>query len=201
MREWQTVTVAFAFSSRPASGRPTRIERPTITASAPSTSIPRPASSSITPAACRGRGPGGPGRAGRRWSAVRPSTSLAGVDRGDDRVLVDRVRAAGAGPGSRRPRRRRSARATSASRSSCEVSAPELVVDRAHARLLARLALVAHVDLRRRGRRRRARSPGPAGGRARRRAPRPRPRPARAPRAATRLAVDDRALSSTLRPS
>ena len=70
MREWHTVTVAFSASSSCAIGLPNRFERPTTTASAPSSSTPAWASSSITPAGVHGRRPG------------RPSDEQAGVDRG-----------------------------------------------------------------------------------------------------------------------
>ena len=49
MRLWQTVTVAFAPSSSEKRGRPTRFERPTITASLPAGSTPAEEISSITP--------------------------------------------------------------------------------------------------------------------------------------------------------
>ena len=86
----QTVTVAFAPSSRLISGRPTRLERPTITASLPSGSDPS-ASQQLHHARRRARAPARArrGRAGRRWSAVSPSTSLAGIERRDDRVGVE----------------------------------------------------------------------------------------------------------------
>ena len=54
VREWQCVTVALAASSSWASGLPTRIERPTTTARAPSSSAPASRSSSITPAGVHG---------------------------------------------------------------------------------------------------------------------------------------------------
>ena len=60
MREWHIVTVAFAISSRRATGTPTSFERPTTTACAPSSSTPSWASSSITPAGVQETSPGMP---------------------------------------------------------------------------------------------------------------------------------------------
>ena len=68
VREWQWVTVALAASSSWASGLPTRIERPSTTARAPSSSAPASASSSITPGGRAGHHRRrGPGSAARRW--------------------------------------------------------------------------------------------------------------------------------------
>ena len=78
MREWQTVTVAFAPSNSEASGRPTRIERPTITASAPAISVPEWRSSSTTPRGVHGTSRGRPWASSPALAAVSPSTSLAG---------------------------------------------------------------------------------------------------------------------------
>ena len=50
VREWQTVTVALAFSIMAASGLPTMLLRPTITACRPATATPSRLSSSMTPA-------------------------------------------------------------------------------------------------------------------------------------------------------
>ena len=82
MREWQTVTVAFSASSSEASGRPTRSLRPTTTASAPSSGVlARP--QQLHHARRRGRHERRPPlrQQTRRWSGVRPSTSLSGIDR------------------------------------------------------------------------------------------------------------------------
>ena len=62
VREWQIVTVAFSASSSCAIGLPNRFERPTTTASAPSSSTPALASSSITPARRAGAQAGAPER-------------------------------------------------------------------------------------------------------------------------------------------
>ena len=78
MREWQTVTVALAASSSRATGTPTSFERPTTTASAPSSSTPSWRSSSITPAGVQGTRPGVPWASRPALSGVRPSTSLPG---------------------------------------------------------------------------------------------------------------------------
>ena len=123
VREWQTVTVALAFRSRLASGLPTRIERPTTTASAPSGSTPAWRSSSITPCGVHGTRPGRP------W-ASRPA--LAGGQPVDVLGRVDRARSprpGRSGPGSgswtRIPSTSSSAFSspTSASSSSWEVEA------------------------------------------------------------------------------
>ena len=76
MREWQVVTVALAASSSAASGLPTRSERPTTTASAPSSSTSWRRSSSITPVGVHGRRPGRPLASRPAEIGVRPSTSL-----------------------------------------------------------------------------------------------------------------------------
>ena len=78
MREWHVVTVAFCASSRLATGLPTRSERPTTTASAPSSSTSWRRSSSITPDGVQGRSPGRPLASRPAEIGVRPSTSLAG---------------------------------------------------------------------------------------------------------------------------
>ena len=57
VREWQTVTVASALTRRLAIGRPTRIERPITTASAPSSSTPDRSRISTTPAGVQGISP------------------------------------------------------------------------------------------------------------------------------------------------
>ena len=91
MREWQTVTVALAASSRRATGTPTSFERPTTTASAPSSSTPSWRSSSITPAGVQGTRPG---RAVGEQAGVDRGEAvdvLAGIDRGDHRVGIDLV--------------------------------------------------------------------------------------------------------------
>ena len=79
VREWQCVTVAFAASSSCAIGLPTRIERPSTTALAPSSSRPASLSSSITPAGVHGTiASSRPCTSRPAFAAVRPSTSLAG---------------------------------------------------------------------------------------------------------------------------
>ena len=148
VREWQTVTVAFSPSSSAASGRPTRIERPRTTASAPSSSVPAWRSSSTTPRGVHGTRPGRPWASSPALVAVRPSTSLAGLDRRRSRRPGRPVRAAAAGRGSRRRSRRRSSSSTSSSSSPGRRRRAELVVDRADPDLLVRLALVGHVDVR-----------------------------------------------------
>ena len=63
VREWQTVTVALppgpSCSSRAAIGRPTMLDRPTITAFAPVVSTPLRSSSCCTPYGVAGRNPDG----------------------------------------------------------------------------------------------------------------------------------------------
>ena len=148
MREWQTVTVAFAASSSRATGTPTSFERPTTTASAPSSSTPSWREQLDHPGGGAGHQPRGAvgeqagveRASGRRrpWpgrSPRRPRRGRSG-------------RAAAAGRGCRRRRRPRRARATSASSSSSLVVGRQPVVDRAHPDLLAGLVLVADVDLR-----------------------------------------------------
>jgi len=78
VREWHIVTVAFAISSRRATGTPTSFERPTTTAWAPSSSTPSWASSSITPAGVHGVRPGVPWASRPALTGVRPSTSFSG---------------------------------------------------------------------------------------------------------------------------
>src|ERR671922_2228789 len=78
VREWQVVTVALAASSSAASGLPTRSERPTTTASAPSSATSCLRSSSITPCGVQGRSPGRPFASSPVAIGVSPSTSLAG---------------------------------------------------------------------------------------------------------------------------
>ena len=70
--------MALAASSSAASGLPTRSERPTTTASAPSSATSWRRSSSITPAGVHGRSPGRPLASRPAETGVRPSTSLAG---------------------------------------------------------------------------------------------------------------------------
>ena len=164
MREWQTVTVAFSPSSSEASGRPTRIERPTITASAPSSSAPAWRSSSITPCGVHGT------------SARAPLGEQPGAGRGqpvDVLGRVDRARSprpgrccSGSGSWTRMPSTSSSAlsSSTSSSSSSVGVAGAELVVDRAHPDLLGLAALAARRRSGRRGRRR----PAPSRARARR---------------------------------
>ena len=152
VREWQTVTVAFAASSSCATGLPTRSSgrrrpprrpraRPRRGRAAPS----RPAGASHGDAARRRRPCG---RAGPALTGVSPSTSLPGRSRRATRVRIEVRRAAAAGRGSRRRRgsafelgdQRRAARPrTSSAGSSWWIERdPDL---------LARLVLVADVDL------------------------------------------------------
>ena len=89
--------------SRPSSswaiGLPNRFERPTTTASAPSSTTPVFASSSITPSGVHDRSPGRPSASSPALTGVRPSTSLSGsTSAGQGRpVEVRRERAAAAG--------------------------------------------------------------------------------------------------------
>ena len=78
VREWHTVTVALAPSSSAAIGLPNRFERPTTTASAPSSATLAAASNSITPSGVHGRRPGRPSASRPAFSGVSPSTSLRG---------------------------------------------------------------------------------------------------------------------------
>ena len=99
VREWATVTVQSAPSSRAAIGLPTMLERPTITASLPRESLARPASR----AGGRGSHRACRGRAGRRAARGRPRT--------DGRHSVGGSRRRPCPGGSRAgPPRRRSAR-------------------------------------------------------------------------------------------
>ena len=70
--------MALAASSSAESGLPTRSERPTTTASAPSSATSWRRSISITPAGVHGRRPGRPLASSPAEIGVRPSTSLAG---------------------------------------------------------------------------------------------------------------------------
>src|SRR5207253_2001543 len=74
------VTVALAASKSWAMGLPNRLERPTTTASAPSSSTSAAASSSITPSGVQGLSPTpfAPCDSSPALTGVRPSTSLAG---------------------------------------------------------------------------------------------------------------------------
>ena len=78
MREWQIVTVALAPSSSWAIGLPKRFERPTTTASAPSSCAPASSSRSITPVGVHGRSPARPSASRPALTGVSPSTSLPG---------------------------------------------------------------------------------------------------------------------------
>ncbi len=122
VREWHIVTVALRASSICATGLPTRSERPTTTASAPSSSTPYRSSSSMHPAGVHGRSPGRPFASSPAETGVSPSTSLPGS--------ISHVRplpsmCAGVGSWSRIPDTRGSplSSARSASTSSCGVSA------------------------------------------------------------------------------
>ena len=72
------VTVALRSSSRNATGLPTRSDRPTTTASAPSSATEYVSSSSITPSGVHGRSPGAPWTSRPALTWVSPSTSLSG---------------------------------------------------------------------------------------------------------------------------
>src|ERR1019366_2625031 len=100
VREWQTVTVAFSASSSWAIGLPNRLERPTTTASAPSSSTPVSASSSRTPEGVDGGSPGRPSASSPALTGVSPSTSLSGPIRA---VRAGPSRCAGTGSCSRMP--------------------------------------------------------------------------------------------------
>ena len=96
VREWQIVTVAFSASSSCAIGLPNRFERPTTTASAPSSSTPvsreqlHHARAACTGAARAGRATSRPALTG-----VSPSTSLSGIDHRRQRRPVEVRRARG----------------------------------------------------------------------------------------------------------
>src|SRR5205085_386876 len=82
VREWHTVTVALppgpSCSSRAAMGRPTMLDRPTITACLPVVSLPLRTSSCCTPNGVAGRNPvGSPIDTLPPFSGWKPSTSLA----------------------------------------------------------------------------------------------------------------------------
>ena len=147
VREWQTVTVALAASSRRATGTPTSFERPTTTASAPSSSTPSWRSSSITPAGVQGTRPGVPWASRPALTGVRPSTSLAGSIAATTRSGSI---CSGSGSCTRMP-------STSSSRLERGDQLQQLrlarlgaeaVVDRARSRPPRRPVLAAHVDLR-----------------------------------------------------
>ena len=87
VREWHMVTVAFAFEQQRASGRPTRIERPTMTASAPSTSAR--AAQQLHHALRRARHQARAALASRPALGGEAVDVLRRVDRGDHLVLVD----------------------------------------------------------------------------------------------------------------
>ena len=71
--------MAFASSSSWAIGLPNRLERPTTTASAPSSGTSASDSSSITPNGVHGRRPGRPIDSSPTLTGVRPSTSFSGL--------------------------------------------------------------------------------------------------------------------------
>ena len=81
--------MALAASSSAATGLPTRSERPTTTASAPSSATSWRRSSSITPAGVHGRRPGRPLASSPAEIGVSPSTSLAGSISSRQRGAVD----------------------------------------------------------------------------------------------------------------
>ena len=91
VREWQIVTVALAPSRSWAIGLPNRFERPTTTASAPSSCAPASSSSSITPVGVHGRRPSRPSASSPALIGVSPSTSLPGVDQAGQLDAVEVV--------------------------------------------------------------------------------------------------------------
>ena len=126
VREWHTVTVALppgpSCSSRAAMGRPTMLERPTITACLPVVSIPLRTSSCCTPNGVAGRNPvGSPIDTLPTFSGWKPSTSLAGATRPS--TFCESI-CLGSGSCTRMPWIFESAlsRSTSASSSACVVS-------------------------------------------------------------------------------
>ena len=79
VREWAMVTVQFSRSSSCATGLPTRLERPTTTASRPDSEPSAiAAAASGSRAACRAPSAGGGRSPACPTLAVKPSTSLAG---------------------------------------------------------------------------------------------------------------------------
>ena len=176
----RSVTVALAASSRRATGTPTSFERPTTTASAPSSSTPSWAQQLHHPGRRAGHQSG---RAVGEQPGVERGQAvdvLARVDRGDDRVGVDLRREPAAARGSRRPPRR------------CRERRPAPAAPPRSSRRRARDGPTPCRPPRRPcaccgrrsprpGRRRRSPSPGPAPGPPRPRRPRLRRAPARAP--------------------
>ena len=175
MREWQTVTVAFALSSRLTSGRPDQDRAADDHRLRPAGSDPGAGRAAPSPpAACRGRGPGAPGRAARRCRRSARRRPWPGRSRRSPRP--GRCWS-GSGSWTRIPSTSSSAlsSATRSSSSSCEVEASEPVVDRAHPDLLGVLRACCARRRARRGRRRPAPWPArSAACRARPRAARPR---------------------------
>ena len=145
MREWHTVTVALRASSICATGLPTRSERPTTTASAPSSSTSWRSSSSMQPAGVHGRRPGRPLASRPAETGVSPSTSLPGSISQVSAVAVDV------------PRRRELEQDPRHARVGVELGEQRLdlglrrvggqpVVEALHADLVRRLLLAADVD-------------------------------------------------------
>ena len=187
MRLWQTVTVAFAPSSRRATGSPTRFERPTITASAPSSSTPSWRSSSITPRGVQGTRPGLPWASRPALAGVSPSTSLAGSIAA---TTASGSICSGSGSWTRMPSTSSSSlsAATSSSSSSCSTrrrarGGPSACRPPRRPRACGDVDLRGRVVADQHGRQPRRR-PAPAAPR------RPRPRPALADPGRHRLAVD-----------
>ncbi len=149
VREWHWVTVALAASSSAATGLPTSFERPSTTASAPVSSTPAERSSSMTPAGVHGTRPSRPCISRPALSGVRPSTSFSGSI---SWVIASPSIWSGTGSWSRMPLTPSSSfSAPSSSASSAWlVSAGSSWWTEVDAHLLRGLALVAHVDVRRR---------------------------------------------------
>ena len=78
VREWQTVTVALAFSSSMATGFPTMSLRPTTTAFCPSMGILLRRRTSITPLGVQGTSPGRCVDKLPTFTGWNPSTSFSG---------------------------------------------------------------------------------------------------------------------------
>ena len=124
VREWHTVTVALRSSSIAASGRPTSCERPSTTASAPSSGdvvavqqLDHPGrGAGPQPEAALGQQPGVGGR--------QPVHVLGGIDQRGQRAGDPARRAAAAGAARPIRRDRRSGRASSAATASAALSAP-----------------------------------------------------------------------------
>ena len=84
VREWATVTVASAWSSRSAMGLPTMSLRPTTTARRPETVMPLRSRSSMMPAGVHATNRGRFCTRRPTLTAVKPSTSFAGIHELED---------------------------------------------------------------------------------------------------------------------